>query len=167
MRNTRWNFYITGGILILLGILTLKYPLEAIMSAGFLIGIGLVASGLNNFTGFYFFRLKRFILLGILDLITGILMIIQPGLTAFLIPYILGIWLFSTGITRTCVSFWLGGANVKGWWMMLLNGIALILAAALVCVSPLISTLSVMMILAVVFIAAGVSIICEGRIMFQ
>ena len=167
MRNLRWNFYIKGLILILLGVLTFTYPLEAILSLGFFIGIGLVASALNNFTAFYFFRLKRFIMLGILDLIAGVVMILQPGLTAFLIPFVIGAWLFSTGIARTCASFWLGGAEVSGWWLMLINGIALIIASLLVCASPLISSISLMIILASVLIVVGVLIIIEGRIMFS
>ena len=167
MRNLRWNFYIKGLILILLGVLTFTYPLEAILSLGFFIGIGLVASALNNFTAFYFFRLKRFIVLGILDLIAGFVMILQPGLTAFLIPFVIGAWLFSTGLTRTCASFWLGGAKISGWWLMLINGIALIIASLFVCASPLISSISLMIILASVLIVAGVLIIIEGRIMFS
>ena len=167
MRNLRWNFYIKGAILILLGALTFAYPLEAILSVGFFIGLGLAASALNNFSAFHFFRLKRFIALGILDLIAGVVMILQPGLTAFIIPFVIGAWLFSTGLTRTCASLWLGGAKVSGWWLMLINGIALIICSLLVCVSPLISSISVMMILAAVLIAAGVLIIFEGRIMFS
>ena len=44
MRNFRTNYIITGVIQIILGVLTMRYPLEAIMSAGVIIGIGLVAS---------------------------------------------------------------------------------------------------------------------------
>ena len=39
MQKIRWNFYITGGILILLGALTFMYPVEAIMTVGLFIGI--------------------------------------------------------------------------------------------------------------------------------
>ena len=167
MNKLRINFYIDGIILIILGALTLRYPLEAIMSAGFIIGVGLVASGLNYFSGFYFFRIRRFIILGLLDIIAGAVMIIQPGLTAFIIPFIIAAWLFTTGITRTCAAFWLGGAEISGWWLVLINGITLILLAVLMCVSPLSSALSVMMILACVLIASGVLVILEGCIMFR
>lgn len=166
MKNLRWNFYIEGAILILLGALTFSYPIEAILSAGFFIGIGLIASGLDNFSAFYFFRLKRFIVFGILDLIAGAVMILQPGLTAFIIPFVIGGWLFSTGITRTCSAFWLGGGKISGWWLLLINGIALILLSILVCVSPLVSSISIMMVLGATLIVVGVLIIVEGRIMF-
>ena len=165
MRNYCWHCYITGAILILLGILAFMRPVSALVSVGFFIGCGLVASGINHFTGFYFFRLKRFIALGLLDIIVGVIMILQPGITAFFIPFMLASWLFTTGIARTCAAFWLGGAKIQGWWLMLINGIALIISSLLVCASPLISALSVMMIFAIVLIVAGVLVILEGRIM--
>ncbi len=165
MKSLRVNFFVTGGILILLGVLTMRYPVEAIMSAGMIIGIGLVASGVNNVAGWYFFKLKRFLVQGFLDIIAGMIMLIQPGLTAFLIPFVLAAWLFSIGISRTCTSFWLGGAEIPGWWMVLISGIAMIAFALLVCISPLSSTFSVMLILSGVFIACGVLAIIEGCIM--
>ena len=98
------NFYITGLILIILGALTFRYPVEAIMTAGFFIGCGLVASGLNYFSGWYFFRCKRFIALGLLDLIAGVMMILQPGLSAFFMPFVIGLWLFATGIASAITT---------------------------------------------------------------
>ncbi|MBR1485725.1 MAG: DUF308 domain-containing protein [Synergistaceae bacterium] len=159
----RLNSYITGIILIILGALTFNYPLEAIMTAGFFIGCGLVASGLNYFSGWYFLRFNRFIFLGLLDLIAGIIMILQPGLSAFLMPFVIGLWLLATGLARICAAFWLGGAKIRGWWMMLLNGVLLVLAALFVCASPLISSISLMLVLACVLIAAGVLVILEGH----
>ena len=165
MRNYCWHCYITGAILIILGVLSFMRPVSALVSVGFFIGCGLVANGVNYFTGFYLFRLWRFIVLGLLDIAVGVVMILQPGLSAFFIPYVIALWLFSTGMTRTCTAFWLGGAKIKGWWLMLINGVALIISALLVCASPLISAISVMMILGIVLVIAGVLVIAEGRIM--
>ncbi|MBR6902040.1 MAG: DUF308 domain-containing protein [Synergistaceae bacterium] len=162
MQKIRWNFYITGGILILLGALTFMYPVEAIMTVGLFIGIGLVMSGLNYFSGFYFFRLKRFIALGLLDFVAGLIMILQPGISAFFMPYVIGLWFLLTGISRMCAAFWLGGAEVHGWWYMLINGLALIIFAFMMFASPLISSISIMMLLSGILIASGVLAIVEG-----
>ena len=164
MQKIRWNFYITGGILILLGALTFFYPLEAIMTVGLFIGCGLVASGLNYFSGFYFFGLKRFIALGLLDFIAGVIMIAQPGISAFFMPYVIGLWFLLTGISRMCAAFWLGGAEVRDWWYMLIDGIALIIFAFAMFAAPLISSISLMMLLAGILIASGVLSIFEGRL---
>ncbi|MBQ7578189.1 MAG: DUF308 domain-containing protein [Synergistaceae bacterium] len=166
MRTSRINFYINGIILILLGALTLYHPEDALMSVGFFIGIGLIASALNLFSGFYYFRLKRFIVWGILDLISGILLFLQPGMTAFIIPFAVAFWLFSVGISRTCAALWLGGGKIRGWWFMLIDGMALIFVALLMCLSPIVSALSVMMVIGCGLIASGVLVIAEGCIMF-
>lgn len=167
MRRVRLNFYVTGIILIMLGVLIMRYPVEAIMSAGFVMGIGLIASGLNYCSGYYFFRLKRFILLGILDLLMGLYMTVQPGVTALIIPFATGLWLLLTGISRTGMSLWLGGAKISGWWLMLLIGIISILLAALMFASPVVGALYIMMITAGVLIASGILAILEGCVMFR
>lgn len=163
---SRINFFVTGAILIILGLITLYYPIEAIMSAGFFIGLGLIGSGINYFTGFKFLGLKRFLLWGVLDLISGVIMILQPGITAFIMPFVIAFWLFTEGIARTCTAFWLGGASIQGWKFMLINGLLLIAFAILMCISPLNSALSVMGVLAGVLITSGLFVIFEGYIMY-
>ena len=167
MRNYRTNYFITGAILIIVGVLTLRYPLVAILSAGVFIGLGLLASGLNYFSAFYFFGLKRFILLGVLDFLMGAYMIAQPGASALVIPFVMAAWLLIEGLSRVGVSLWLGGAEVSGWWLMLLNGIVMILLAGLMTAAPLNAALSVMMILGGVLIASGVLAVLEGCVMYR
>ncbi|MBR1658486.1 MAG: DUF308 domain-containing protein [Synergistaceae bacterium] len=165
MKSLRVNLWVTGGILIVLGVLMLRYPLEAIMSAGIVLGIGLLMTGVNDVAGWYWFGVRRMLVLGALDIIMGVVMLTQPGLTAFVIPFVIGLWLFTAGISRTCASFWLGGAGIPGWWIVLVSGLAMILFAVMMCVSPLSSTFSVMMILSGVLIASGVLAVLEGFIM--
>ena len=162
MKSARMHLWITGAILIALGFMTMRYPVEAIMSAGMIIGIGLAVSGVNHFSAWYFFGMKRFIVMGIIDLIAGIIMITQPGITAFLIPFVIGIWLLTEGISRICSAFWLGGAEIPGWWVMLLSGLALIAFGVLVCASPLVISLSVMMVIAWSLVVYGVLAVIEG-----
>ena len=162
MRSARIHLWITGAILLALGVMTMRYPVEAIMSAGMIIGIGLAVSGVNHFSTWYFFGMRRFIIMGIIDLIAGIVMIAQPGITAFVLPFVIGLWLLTAGISRVCSAFWLGGAKIPGWWVMLLEGLAMIAFGILVCASPLVISLSVMMVIAWVLIASGVLAVIEG-----
>lgn len=169
MRNFRTNYIIAGIILVILGIIVMRHPVDALVSTGLFIGIGLIASGINYFSAFYFFGLKRFILLGLLDFVAGLYMTFQPGMAGVVIPFAIGFWLISTGVSRFMMGLWFGGANVSGWWLMLLNGIALSALGGLVIASPLNVALSVMlmMILGGVFIASGVLDIIEGCVMFR
>lgn len=162
MKSLRVNLWITGGILIIMGVLMMNYPVEAIMTAGMILGFGIIASGINHVSAWYFFRMTRFLVAGFLDIIAGLALVIQPGISAFLIPFVIGLWLFSEGISRTCAAFWLGGAKIPGWWMILISGIAMSVFALMMCAAPLSSTFSVMMILSGVLIASGVLAVIEG-----
>ena len=88
MKSIRVNLWITGGILIAVGALMMRYPIEAILSAGIILGIGLIASGINDVSGWYFFGLRRFLVMGIIDIIAGLVMVIQPGISAFILPFV-------------------------------------------------------------------------------
>ena len=145
-----------------MGVLMMRYPVEAIMTAGMILGFGIIATGINHVSAWYFFRQTRFLVAGFLDIIAGLALVIQPGISAFLIPFVIGLWLFSEGISRTCAAFWLGGAEIPGWWMVLISGLAMTAFAVMMCVAPLSSTFSVMMILSGVLIASGVLAVIEG-----
>ena len=165
--RVRWHYYIAGAISILLGLLTLRYPLMAIMTVGFFMGIGLIITGLDYFSAYYFFGLKRFILLGLIDFIMGIYMTVQPGVTAFIIPFAVGLWLFTAGISRIGVSLWLGGAGVRGWWLMLIYGLGLVVMAVLMVASPFTGAPALMLLLAFDLIASGILAVIEGYMMFH
>ena len=48
MKSLRVNLWVTGAILIVVGALMLRYPVEAILSAGMILGVGLIVSGVNE-----------------------------------------------------------------------------------------------------------------------
>ena len=150
-----------------MGVLMMRYPVEAIMTVGMILGFGIIATGINHVSAWYFFRQTRFLVAGFLDIIAGLALVIQPGISAFLIPFVIGLWLFSEGISRTCAAFWLGGAEIPGWWMVLISGLAMTAFAVMMCVAPLSSTFSVMMILSGVLIASGVLAVIEGFVIPQ
>ncbi|MBQ7543999.1 MAG: DUF308 domain-containing protein [Synergistaceae bacterium] len=167
MRDFRINCFITGAIMLVLGGFAFSRPVEALVTVGFFMGLGLIASGINYFSAFYFFGLKRFILLGLLDFVAGLYMAFQPGAAALVIPFVVGLWLVSVGFSRVGMSLWLGGARVRGWWLMLLHGVVLVVLGGVMFMSPLNVSLSVMfmMIMAGTLAVMGVLTILEGCIM--
>ena len=162
MKSLRVNLWVTGAILIVLGVMMMRYPVEAIMSAGMILGVGLLMTGVNHVAGWYMFGLRRLLAFGFLDIVAGLVMVIQPGISAFLFPFVIGLWLLSAGLSRTCAGFWLGGAEMPGWWMVLVGGLAMVAFAVMMFVAPLSSTFSVMMILSGVLVASGVLAVVEG-----
>ncbi len=170
MFSSKLSMYVSGAILIILGALSLRYPLTMLQlldaTLVTILGIGLCVSGVNYLSGFCFFRRGVFAFLGVIDLVMGILLLTRPGINAFFIPFVIATWILLTGLSRIGTSLWLGGAGVRGWWLMLLSGVALVIFAGLMCASPLVSALSIMTVLAFGLIISGVFAIIEGVIIF-
>lgn len=141
------------------------------MSLAFFLGLGFCLSGVNYLVP-YFSRGEGsvypggFLFLGVLDLLTGVLMLTQLGLTAFMIPMVLAAWLVLAGAARVAISFRLRGLGFSKWWLMLLNGMVVVLLGCLMCASPMVAGLSVVMVLAWSLIAKGLLVILEARAVF-
>ena len=176
-RKLRRALYVTGGILIALGLWSLTYPVGALLSLAFALGIGFCVSGINYLIPCFTMRgdslyPRWFLLLGLFDLLMGVVMLARLGMTAFMIPLAAGAWLFFTGLVRVGTSIRLRGIVFDGvrlfprWWLVLLNGLMLVALACFMCVSPLIGALSVVMVLGCGLIFSGCLHIMEGRAVF-
>ena len=177
-KTLRWTLYFTGGVLIALGLLSLLYPFETLLSLAFCLGIGLCLTGLNHLTPCFSLRgdplrPRWLFLLGVLDLIAGAVMLARLGLTAFMIPIYTAAWMALTGAVRMGTSLRLRSVRVGGarlfprWWLMLLSGLGLILCACAMFASPILAGLYVAYVIAASLIAAGLLIVAEGRWVFS
>ena len=172
MKRLRWTLYITGAILILLGLWSLRYPVEALLSLAFFLGLGFCVSGVNYIVPCLFRGNGEvypwwFIIFGILDLMIGAVMLGRIGLTAFMLPLFVAAWLVFAGVARILTSFRLKALGLSRWWLTLLNGVIIILLSCLMTASPLVAGLSVVMILSGTLIAKGLLLIMEGRMVFS
>ena len=171
MKSMRWTLYTTGGILILLGVLSFFYPAASLLSLALFLGIGFIVAGINHLVPYFSMKgdpLRPGWLLpqGILDLLTGVLMLTRLGLTAFMIPVLLGIWMFFMGGLRIVAAFRIRRARIRRWWMMLVSGVLTLLCAFLVASSPILGAAMVTALIGGAFIFAGALTIAEGRFVF-
>ena len=108
-KTLRWTLYLTGGILIALGLWAMTYPMEALMSLAFSLGVGFVLAGINHLVPCFSLRgdpmYPRWMLVqGVLDLLIGIVMLMRLGVTAFMIPIMVACWFsFTRLLTATSV----------------------------------------------------------------
>ena len=158
--------------MVLLGFWALRYPEEALMSLAFFLGIGFLFSGLNYLIPCFTLRgcpgYPSWLLpLAVADILLGILMLTRLGLTAFMIPVFLAVWLSFVGTVRLWSAFAVRRAGARGWWRILLNGVFLILTAALMLSSPFLGVVSVGAVLGGCLIFAGLLILSEARFVFK
>ena len=95
-----WWLLLVGGLLFLvLGFVSLAYPMTALLSVALYIGLIALATGImslafafsNMSAGGWGWRLFE----GIVDVLFGLVMLIHPMISAALIPVIIGIWVLS------------------------------------------------------------------------
>lgn len=98
-----WWLLLVGGLLFLvLGFVSLAYPMTALLSVALYIGLIALATGImslafafsNMSAGGWGWRLFE----GIVDVLFGLVMLIHPMISAALIPVIIGIWVFIRGL---------------------------------------------------------------------
>ena len=170
-KTLRWTLYFTGGILIVLGLWAMTYPVEALMSLALFLGVGFVLAGVNHLVPCFSLRgdpmYPRWMLVqGVLDLMIGVVMLARLGVTAFIIPIMVACWFSLTGIVRIATSFRLKSLGFGRWWAMLLNGLLLVVCASLMLASPFVGGISVALLMGSAFVVSGLLIVWEARGIF-
>ena len=123
-----------GGIaLVALGVLCIIYPGSTIVSLAWAFGLMLIVSGcstfgvwatlrrINPFSGLTF-------LAGILQVLLGIVLIINPAPLAVALPFIFAFWVMYEGINLLMDSFNYKRLGWKRWWVLCLLGVLIVCA---------------------------------------
>ena len=131
----KWlRFLIFGIALIVLGAMTITFPLLATLTIEMVIGCILViggiahvlhAFGMRGWSGFF-----SMLLVGIFYLIFGIMMLASPLIGALTITFILVAFLIGEGIFKIVIAFQLRPLSNWGW--VLLGGITALLLGSLI-----------------------------------
>ncbi|MCC8146486.1 MAG: HdeD family acid-resistance protein [Bacteroidales bacterium] len=158
-----WWISLLIGILFVVGALLLMFnPLVsyAVLAIGFAVfmfveGIFEIIFSISNKNilpgwGWY-------LALGILDLILGTFLLIYPGLSAAVIPYILAFWLMFRGFSIIGSSIELKQFGNKNWGWYLALGILSVLCAIGIIFFPVAGAFSVIYILAFTFLFLGIA----------
>jgi uncharacterized membrane protein HdeD (DUF308 family) len=150
-----WMFLLRGLLFIILGIYMIGSPLRSYMALSFLFGIIILLAGVtellyaytNRHTGGWVWRL----LLGIIDLVLGIILVTDISASMSVLPFVLGIWFLFKGFSL------LGFAGIlqRPFWVIT-GGVLMILFAMLVIVNPAIGAMTIVLWTAFAFIIAGI-----------
>lgn len=170
-KTARWTFYTTGVILIAVGIISLMNPSATIFSAAIFMGIGLILTGINELVPYFSMRNNPerpgwLLLLGILDILVGVLLVTRIGLAVFTLLTLVAVWVMFSGLLRIYVSFTLKSAGIEKWWLMLVSGILMAIAAVVLFMNPFVAAYTVVFMIGVTLIGMGVLIIAEGRTIY-
>ena len=159
-----WVFLVRGIIFLVVGFLTLRYPLESYLTLSILFGATMFITGLmemvytlsNRKTRAWGLRLFA----AIIDLALGVILIVNIGITIAVLPFVIGFWFLFRGISMLSFSAVVGDTGSMIW--LTAGGILLMFLALLILINPDFGVLTLITWTVIAFIAGGIFSIIQA-----
>ena len=155
---------VAGILLIAAGIYCLCNEDVAVLSAGLMLGIFMLAAGIAEIVVFagtsgVLIGSGWLLLDGVLTVIMSLFLLFNQWFTLLSLPFIFTVWLMFSGISRFVSAFDLHG--VRSWGWVLAVGILLMVAGFICMMDPWVSAAAVGVTVGLVFLLEGISaIVC-------
>ena len=157
---------IVGILAVIAGILVFVFPLETYVSLSILFGVLMVlvgaaqlivASSSNNYL-----MMRGYVIVGgVLDVILGLFLCLYPGITIFLLPILLGIWMLYHSFMVIAFGGDLDTFDVGGQGAVVGSGILLLILSILILMNPFSAGI------AAVVVLTGVGLVVFGIILMM
>lgn len=163
-----WMYLLVGVLAFILGIVMLTSPAITYELMTLLLGLALIVFGIIQLVVGIFSRnifvSKVAVLIGsILNIVLGTVLAANPGLSAFTLPLILGMWMLYQSFMLINYSADLKNFKVRGYGLTLFCGIVLLVLAVLILLRPItIGMMTVAVYISLSFIIYGLSEIVKA-----
>lgn len=156
-----WLILIKGIILIILSFVVFNHPVDALVGVALYIGIALLLTGIVLiFTSIsarrsmenWGWKLAE----GVLDTLFGLMLLANPGVSAVVLPFIVGFWVLFYGIMLFVDSFEVKKAGLKGWWLQLITGILTVIIGYTITFNPVAGILTITMFMGIAILLFGI-----------
>ena len=157
---------VAGILLIVAGIYCLCNEDVAVLSAGLMLGIFMLAAGIAEIVVFagtsgVLIGSGWLLLDGVLTVIMSLFLLFNQWFTLLSLPFLFTVWLIFSGISRFVSAFDLHALGVRGWGWVLAVGILLMVAGFICMMDPWVSAAAVGVTVGLVFLLEGISaIVC-------
>ena len=157
---------VAGILLIAAGIYCLCNEDVAVLSAGLMLGIFMLAAGIAEIVVFagtsgVLIGSGWLLLDGVLTVIMSLFLLFNQWFTLLSLPFIFTVWLMFSGISRFVSAFDLHALGVRGWGWVLAVGILLMVAGFICMMDPWVSAAAVGVTVGMAFLLEGISaIVC-------
>ena len=164
---SRVLWVIAGVLLIIAGIVCLRNPDVALGSMSLILGIAMLFSGVVDILVFawahnYIAGSGWFLLDGIVTVLLSLFVLCNDLFIAIALPFIFGMWLLFSGISKFVNSFDLQRLGVRGWGWFTALGVLLAVAGFVSFLSPMASIFAMAVIVGMLLIIQGIAFILRG-----
>lgn len=132
-KSTKIWMCLAGVALVVLGVLCIMYPGDTILTLAWAFGLMLIISGCSTFGAWATLRAINpysglTFLTALLQLILGIVLVINPAPLAIALPFIFAFWVLYEGIGLLVDSFNYKRLGWSKWWVLCLISVLVICA---------------------------------------
>lgn len=159
-----WLITLRGLIFFFIGIYILRFPISGMLGlivygsvllfiSGLVIAIFAVTTRKSNSN--WIWQLLE----GLLDVVIGIILLSNVGLTAATLPYVFAFFGVLTGIFWVMESLYLKRKHYRFWGVALTAGLFSILIGILIFYRPVLAALTIVTIIGIMFIVQGIFLV--------
>ncbi len=159
--KSQWFLLIGGLLFVVLGIVFIVNPIDALLSVAFYIGLIALVTGIISLSFALFnssadgrtWRLCE----GIIDVLFGLIMMTHPAFLVALIPIIIGIWVFVRGLTCLIDAFSWRRSHSQNWGSYAIIGVLLMIFGFLMIIHSYIALIPIAYLIAMIFLFVGLA----------
>lgn len=161
-----WLMLVVGILSVIAGILVFVFPLETYVTLSILFGVLMILVGaaqliLSSSSNNYLMMRGYFIVGGVLDVLLGLFLCLYPGITIFLLPILLGIWMLYHSFMIIAFGGDLDTFDAGGHGFVVGSGILLLILAILILMNPFSAGI------AAVVVLTGIGLVVFGLILIM
>ena len=162
-KERNWSIIVPGALLILFGLICAFYPGLTLLSITFVAGAGFIFAGVVNIVSYIRERKTQgltgwYIAYGVLDILIGLMLVIHPLATAYVLPWLIGAFVIAYSVVEIFTAIVTRKSLGSIWGMGVLSGILSLIIGIMFFIFP--ETLVVF--IAVFAIIRGITLIAAG-----
>lgn len=164
---SRVLWVISGVLLLMAGVLSILNPAVSLSALAVMIGVAMLVSGIIDILVFIkgsdILAGAGWILAdGVLTIIMALFVLFNQTVTVLTLPFIFGMWVLFTGLSRTIASVDMQKLGIPGWGWFLALGIVLMLFGFLSFVKPVAAMFAIGLLMGIVLILEGIVALMKG-----
>lgn len=164
---SRILWVLAGALLMAAGVLCLRSPAAALGGLSLFLGLAMLFSGIVDIAVFaashrYVIGAGWFLVDGILAVLMALFILGNRWFTALTLPFVLGMWLLFSGVSKFVNSFELQRLGVRGWGWFTALGVLMAAAGFFSFMDPLAGMAAIPVTVGLLLILEGIVTVVRG-----
>lgn len=159
---------VVGILYIIVGIIAFRDPIDGVGIVAYLFAFSAIYRGVSYLFGYYVDRKRNgtgetmFLILGIIDIIAGLILVINIRASILALPILFAIWFIASSVMMLFSAGRLREHNNTRYMVVIFLSILGIIAGLMSLSNPLSSVLTIAMFVSLYFITSGISHIVQA-----